>query len=93
MGWRSPKSKIHSPAVGGFPQIDALFYDCLAWAFAAAASAADLFATSSLEINLEATLQNVRPSIINLRIRAVINLGFNIVKLKPYIWIEIPVQA
>jgi len=35
-------------------------------------------ATSSLKINLEATLQDVYPSIINMRIRAVFNLGVNI---------------
>ena len=35
MGRRMPKSKIHSPAVGGFPQSDVLFYNCLLWAFTA----------------------------------------------------------
>jgi hypothetical protein len=39
----TPKNKIHSPAVGGFPQSDVLFYNCLLWAFAAAASAAEWF--------------------------------------------------
>jgi hypothetical protein len=39
----TPKSKIHSPAVGGFPQSDVLFYNCLLWVFAAAVSAAEWF--------------------------------------------------
>jgi len=39
----TPKSKIHSPAVGGFPQSDVLGYNCLLWAFTAAASAAKWF--------------------------------------------------
>jgi predicted small integral membrane protein len=39
----TPKSKINSPAVFGFPQSDVLFYNCLLWAFAAAASAAEWF--------------------------------------------------
>jgi predicted small integral membrane protein len=43
MGRRTPKSEIHSSAVGGFPQNDVLFYNCLLWAFAAAASAAEWF--------------------------------------------------
>ncbi|MBU4426345.1 MAG: hypothetical protein KKB35_06370, partial [Proteobacteria bacterium] len=32
-----------SLAVGGFPQSDVLFYNCLLWAFAAVASAAEWF--------------------------------------------------
>ncbi len=44
----TPKSKIHSSAVGGFPQIDALFYNCLVWAFVAAASAAEWFSIAVL---------------------------------------------
>ena len=43
MGRRMPKSKIRSPAVGGFPQVDVLFYHCLLWAFAASVSAAEWF--------------------------------------------------
>jgi len=39
----TPKSKIRSPAVGGFPQSDVLFYNCLLWAFATAVSAAEWF--------------------------------------------------
>jgi hypothetical protein len=39
----TPKSKIHSSAVGRFPQSDVLFYNCLLAAFAAAASAAEWF--------------------------------------------------
>jgi len=39
----TPKSKIHSSEVGGFPQSDVLFYNCLLWAFAAAASASEWF--------------------------------------------------
>ena len=39
----TPKSKIQSPAVGGFPQSDVLFYICLLWTFAAAVSAAEWF--------------------------------------------------
>jgi len=48
MGRRTPKSKIHSPAVGGFPQSDVLFYNWLLWAFAAAASAAEWFFIAAL---------------------------------------------
>jgi hypothetical protein len=44
----TPKSKIHSPAVGGFPQSDVMFYNCLLWAFAAAASAAEWFFIAAL---------------------------------------------
>jgi len=43
MGRRTPKSKIHSPVVGGFPQSDVLFYNCLLWAFSTAAAAAEWF--------------------------------------------------
>jgi len=53
----TPKSKIHSSAVGGFPQSDALdvlFYNCLLWAFAAAASAAEWFFTAALPAPLNA---------------------------------------
>jgi len=42
------KSKIHSSAMGGFPQIDVLFYNCLVWAFVAAASAAEWFSIAVL---------------------------------------------
>ena len=34
---------------GGFPQIDALFYKCLVWAFAAAASAAEWFSIAAYQ--------------------------------------------
>jgi hypothetical protein len=44
----TPKSKIHSPAVGGFFQSDVLFYNWLLWAFAAAASAAEWFFIAAL---------------------------------------------
>jgi hypothetical protein len=44
----TPKSKIRSPAVGGFPQSDVLFYNCLLWAFAAAVSAAEWFFIAAL---------------------------------------------
>jgi len=43
-----PKSKIRSPAVGGFPQSDVLLYNCLLWVFAAAASAAEWFFIAAL---------------------------------------------
>ncbi len=49
MGRRTPKSKIHSSTAGGFPQIDALFYKCLVWAFAAAASAAEWFSIAAYQ--------------------------------------------
>jgi len=49
----TPKSKIHSPAVAGFPQSDALFYNCLAWAFATAASAAEWFSIAALSAAME----------------------------------------
>jgi hypothetical protein len=39
---------MHSPAVGGFRQSDVLFYNCLLWAFAAAASAAEWFFIAAL---------------------------------------------
>jgi len=44
----TPKSKIHSPVVGGFPQSDVLFYHCLLWAFAASVSAAEWFFIADL---------------------------------------------
>jgi hypothetical protein len=44
----TPKSKIHSPAVGGFPQSDVLFYIWLLWAFTAAALAAEWFFIAAL---------------------------------------------
>ncbi|MFH1930077.1 MAG: hypothetical protein ABIN18_00635 [Pseudomonadota bacterium] len=49
MGRRTPKSEIHSSAVGGFPQNDVLFYNCLLWAFAAAASAAEWFSIAAYQ--------------------------------------------
>ncbi len=49
MGRRTPTSKIHSPTAGGFPQIDALFYKCLVWAFAAAASASEWFSIAAYQ--------------------------------------------
>ena len=50
----TPKNKIHSSAVCGFPQIDVLFCNCLAWAFAAAASAAEWFFIAALPAPLNA---------------------------------------
>jgi hypothetical protein len=50
MGRRTSKSKIHSPAVGGFPQNDVLFYNCLLWAFAAEVSAAEWFFIAALSV-------------------------------------------
>jgi hypothetical protein len=50
----TPKSKIHSTAVGGFPQSNALFYNCLAWAYATAASAAEWFFIAALPAPLNA---------------------------------------
>jgi len=49
----TPKSKIHSPATGKFTQSDALFYNSLAWAFAAAASAAEWFFIAVISAAME----------------------------------------
>jgi len=49
MGRRTPKSTIRSSTASGFPEIDALFYKCLVWAFVAAASATELFSISAYE--------------------------------------------
>jgi len=48
-----PKSKIHSPAVDGFHQRVVLYYNCLLWAFAAAASAAECFFIAALSAAME----------------------------------------
>ncbi len=45
----TPKSKIRSPAVGGFSQNDVLFYNCLLWAFAAAVSTAEWFSIAAYQ--------------------------------------------
>jgi len=39
--------------VGGFPQSDVLFYNCLFWAFAAAASTAEWFSVAALSAAME----------------------------------------
>ena len=39
--------------VGGLPQSDVLFYNCLLWAFAAAASAAEWFSIAVLSAAME----------------------------------------
>jgi hypothetical protein len=44
----TPKSKIHSPVVGGFSQSNVLFYIYCSWAFSVAASAADWFFIAAL---------------------------------------------
>jgi hypothetical protein len=49
----TPKSKIRSPAVGGFPQSDVLFYNCLLWAFAASVSAAEWFFIAALSAEMK----------------------------------------
>jgi len=48
-----PKSKIHSSTVSKFTQSDALFYNCLAWAFEATASAAEWFFIAVLSAAME----------------------------------------
>jgi len=55
----TPKSKIHSPAVGGFPQSDVLFYNYLLWAFAAAASAAEWFFIAALSAAMKKKFSSV----------------------------------
>jgi hypothetical protein len=51
----TPKSKIHSFKIGGFPQSNALFYNCLVWAFAAAALAVEWFFIAALSAAMKKT--------------------------------------
>ena len=69
MGQRTPKSKIRSPAVGGFLQVDVLFYNYLFWAFAAAASAAEWFFIAAISAAMKKDiLLRVLPSGLSLRV-------------------------
>jgi hypothetical protein len=49
----APKSKIHSPVVGGFIQIDTLFCNCSACAFASTASGAEWFFIAALSVAIK----------------------------------------